>query len=151
VLLELFPDACIVWTHRDPLEMMGSYCSMMAMLMAIRASVDPKQLGPTVLEYLARSLERGLASRDRMDARRFLDVDYGAFVEGPLATARGAYEHFGLALAPRTEAALASHARANPQGKHGAHRYSLEEYGLSAERVRERLRFYTERFDVPVG
>jgi hypothetical protein len=38
--------------------------------------------------------------------------------------------------------------RENPQGKHGAHRYALEEYGLDAERVRERLRFYTDRFEV---
>jgi hypothetical protein len=148
VLAEMFPDVCLIWTHRDPLEMMGSYCSMMAMLMAIRASFEPKQLGPTVLEYLARSLERGLAARDRLDARRVLDVDYRAFVADSLATVRGIYRHFDLALGPAEEASLAAWAGAHPQGKHGAHRYSLEEYGLSAEAVRDRLAFYLERFDV---
>jgi hypothetical protein len=148
VLVELFPDTCILWTHRDPLEMMGSYCSMMAMLMAVRASFDPKQLGPTVLEYLARSLERALAARDRLDARRFRDVDYRAFVADPLGTVRGVYDHFGLERTPAVDAALADWAREHPQGKHGAHRYSLEEYGLSAEAVRERLGCYLERFDV---
>jgi hypothetical protein len=148
VLVETFPDACILWTHRDPLEMMGSYCSMMAMLMAIRASFDPKELGPTVLEYLARSLERGLAARDRLEARRVLDVDFRAFVADPLGSVRGVYDHFGLERTPEVEAALAAWAREHPQGKHGAHRYSLEEYGLSAEAVRERLGFYLERFDV---
>jgi len=148
VLAEMFPDVCLIWTHRDPLEMLGSYCSMMAMLMAVRASFDPKQLGPTVLEYLARSLERGLAARDRPGAGRVLDVDYRAFVADPLATVRGIYRHFDLALGPAEEASLAAWAQAHPQGKHGAHRYSLEEYGLSAEAVRERLASYLERFDV---
>jgi hypothetical protein len=148
VLIEMFPDACMIWTHRSPLEMMGSYCSMMAMLMAIRACFDPKELGPTVLEYLARSLERALAARERIDARRFFDVDYRAFVADPVGTLRRIYGHFELPFGPEQEAALAGHARANPQGKHGAHRYSLEEYGLSAEAVRERLAFYLDRFDV---
>jgi hypothetical protein len=128
--------------------MMGSYCSMMAMLMAIRASFDPKELGPTVLEYLARSLERGLAARDRSDPGRFFDVDYRAFVADPLGTLRRIYAHFDLELGPEQEAAFAGYVRDNPQGKHGAHRYSLEEYGLSAEAVRERLGFYLDRFDV---
>jgi hypothetical protein len=147
-IVEMFPDACILWTHRNPLPVLASYCSMMAMLMAVRSAFDPKELGPTVLEYLARSLERALAARDRMPPARVLDVDYRAFVSSPLATARGAYAHFGLPLDAASEAALAAHARENPQGKHGAHRYALEEYGLDAERVRERLRFYLERFEV---
>ena len=101
-----------------------------------------------MLEYLARSLERGLAARDRLGAERFFDVDYRAFVADPLATVRGIYRHFALELGPTEEASLAAWADGHKQGKHGAHRYSLEEYGLSAEAVRERLGFYIERFDV---
>jgi hypothetical protein len=41
------------------------------------------------------------------------------------------------------------HLSENPQNKHGAHRYSLEEYGLSAETVRTRLAGYIERFGLP--
>jgi hypothetical protein len=148
VLNEMFPDVCILWTHRDPLEMLGSYCSMMAMLMTIRTSFDPKELGPVVLEYLARSLERGLAARDRLPPGRVLDIDYRAFVGDALGTVRGVYRHFDLALGAEEEASLAAWASEHKQGKHGAHRYSLDEYGLSAEQVRERLRFYLERFDL---
>lgn len=148
VLIEQFPDACIVWTHRDPLEMIGSYCSMMAMLMAIRAGFDPAELGRSVLEYLARSLERALAARDALGEARFLDVDYRAFLADPLETARGVYRRFDLELGPPEEQALAAWAQAHPQGKHGAHQYALDEYGLSAPAVRERLGFYLRRFDV---
>jgi hypothetical protein len=151
VLVELFPDVCILWTHRNPLEILPSYCSMMAMLMAVRSRFDPKALGGAVLEYLARSLERALAARDRMDPGRVLDIDYRAFVADPLATARQVYRHFELPLDAASEAALERHVRENPQGKHGAHRYALEEYGLDPARVRERLRFYTDRFEVPTA
>ena len=151
ILVERLPDACILWTHRNPLEIIPSYCSMMRVLMNIRESVDPRELGPVVLEYLARSLERGLAARDRLGADRFVDVDYRAFVEDPLGTAERIYAAFDLPLAEPTRRVLREHVEAHPQGRHGRHEYSLEEYGLAPEAVRERLRFYTERFDVPTG
>lgn len=146
VLLETFPDACIVMTHRDPCEILPSYCSMLASLMSIRESFDPEQLGPTVLEYLAQSLERGLATRERLDPRRFFDVDYRAFVAAPLDTAQRTYEAFGLGAPPLD--AMRRHVEENPQAKHGAHRYSLEEYGLTREAVRSRLAGYVERFGI---
>jgi len=149
ILVEMFPDVCIVQTHRNPVQILPSYCSMMASIMTIRESVDPRELGPTVLEYLARSLERGLAARDGSDPRRFLDVDYHFFVEQPMEVVERIYWHFGLELGSETADAMRAHIRENPQHRHGSHRYSLAEYGLSAEAVRARLADYVERFDLP--
>ena len=146
MLLDRFPDACLVWTHRDPLRSIASYCSMMAALMGIRESVDPKALGPVVLEYLARKLERGLEARERCDAARVLDVDYEGFVRAPLETIERIYGHFALPLSASTRDAMARHVRDNPRGKHGSHRYALEEFGLTSRQVSDRLSAYTERF-----
>jgi hypothetical protein len=144
VIVEMFPDACIVVTHRDPRECVGSYCSMMAALMDQRRT-DPRALGPVVLEYLARKMERAMAARARLDDKRFLDLRYTDFVADPLAAARRIYAHFELPLPAGTAAALERHVREHPQGRHGAHEYGLEEYGLTPERVIERLRGYVER------
>jgi len=149
ILVEMFPGVCIIQTHRNPLQIIPSYCSMMAAIMTIRESLDPKQLGPTVLEYLARSLERGLAARDSSAPERFLDVDYHRFVEQPMQTVERIYDYFGLELGPETADAMRAHISENPKHRHGSHRYALAEYGLSAEAVCSRLADYIERFDLP--
>jgi hypothetical protein len=151
ILVEMFPDVCVIWTHRNPLEIIGSYCSMMEMLMVGRFAVDRKALGPNVLEYLARSIERGIAARERSDAGRFIDVDYRRFVADPLATVESIYAHFDLPLGAATRRAMREYVDANPRGKHGVHEYSLEQYGLTANQVTERLATYIERFAVPVA
>jgi hypothetical protein len=145
-ILQLFPDACILQTHRDPVEVIPSYCSMIVALMSTREGVDPLEIGPIVLEYLARSLECGIAARKRSDGRRFFDVDYRAMVADPTAEIRRIYAHYGLVLSEETEKSMRAFLGQNPQNKHGEHRYSLGEFGLTAEMVRDRLRFYIELF-----
>jgi len=148
-LIELFPDVCLVWTHRNPLESTASICSMTAALMAAREGFDPRELGPPLLEYYAASLERGLAARARRDSARFFDADYRRFLADPVGVAESIYAHFGLPLGPGVIAALRRHARENPQGRHGAHEYSLADYGLTPGRVRERFADYIRRYDLP--
>jgi len=92
------------------------------------------------------TVEHALAARERADASRFVDVDYREFLSEPLKTARNVYDALGLELLPESEAALREHAGQNPQNRHGKHTYTLEEYGLTPERVRERLAGYLERF-----
>ena len=147
-LVANFSDACIVWTHRNPLAIIGSYCSMMVALMSIREHVDALALGPLVLEYLARSVERGMAARDAGDGRRFVDIRYDDFVTHPLRTAERIYEAFGLLLTPATAAAFEQHVASNPQNKHGTHRYSLEQFGLTPADVTTRLARYLDRFAI---
>lgn len=151
VVLEAFPDACIVLNHREPLECVASYCSMIAFLMRDRASFEPAALGPEVLEYLARSLERALAAREQADPRRFVDVDYRDLLEDPLAEVECIYRRFGLPLGSAAREAMLRHLRENPKDKHGAHAYRLEDYGLTPERVRARLAAYLERFGLERG
>jgi len=145
-LAATFPDVAIVWTHRDPVACTASACSMTAALMTTLESLDKRWLGPRVMEFYARSLDRGLAARDAMDARRVVDVSHDEFVSDAVGVAKRIYAHFGLKLTPAALAAFEAHAAANPRAKHGRHSYDLEEFGLSEARVRERFRAYQERF-----
>lgn len=151
VIVAELPDACIVQTHRNPLEAIPSYCSMMEAIMAIRESVDRATLGPTVLEYLARSLEAGLAARDTLDASRIFDVDYRRFVSDTEPVVRELYQHFGFELPPETVSAMGEHATTHGKDRHGKHEYTLEMYGLTGTMVRDRLAAYIERFGLPAA
>ncbi len=145
-LAATFPDVAIVWTHRDPVACTASACSMTAALMTTLAGLDQRWLGPVVMEFYARSLDRGLAARDQLDARRVVDVSHDEFVSDAVGVAKRIYAHFGLALTPEALAAFEAHANANPRAKHGSHDYELEAFGLSEARVRARFRAYQERF-----
>ncbi len=145
-LAATFPDVAIVWTHRDPVACTASACSMTAALMTSLEGLDKEWLGPRVLEFYARSLDRGLVARDKLDARRVVDVSHDEFVSDAAGVAKRIYAHFGLALTPAALAAFEKHAAANPRAKHGRHDYDLEEFGLSEARVRERFREYQQRF-----
>ncbi len=146
-LVRTFPDAAIVWSHRDPRRCMASIASMTATLMQQVDDVDPTELGPKVMEFYARSLERGLATRETFDDSRVIDVTHDAFVADPLAVVRKIYAHFDLDPTA-IDRALADHVRENPKDKHGRHDYGLEAFGLSEAKVLDRFADYVERFSV---
>lgn len=141
VIVELFPDASIVITHRDPIESVASYSSMMEALMVGR-DFDRRELGPVVMEYLAAKTDHALACRERIDPTRILDVDYGDFVDDPVATAGRIYDRFGMEAGDELRGAWQAHVAAHPQGEHGEHDYTLEEFGLSAAAIRDRFAAY---------
>jgi hypothetical protein len=144
-LVATFPDVAIVWNHRDPVACIASACSMTEALMAT-LEFPREQLGPAVMEFYARSLDRGLAVREKLDAARFLDVPYAEFTADPLACAERIYAHFALPLPTAASDALRAFAAANPEGKHGKHEYELAQYGLDEARARARFASYAARF-----
>jgi len=147
-LVEHFPDVGIVWSHRDPLMCTASICSMTWTMLHPVAETTKEKLGPVVMDFYATSLERGLAAREMQDPRRFVDVTHDDFVDDSLGVARRIYDGLGIAIGPAARAALEAHVAENPKGKHGRHEYSLEEYGLDPDEVRERFAPYIERFQI---
>jgi hypothetical protein len=146
VLLATFPDASIVVTHRDPVAVVGSYCSMIEALMAVRDGADPLDLGPAVLEYLARSAERAIAARNSLDPTRFLDLSYPDLVADPITAVERIYDTFSLPLSGTTVDAMREHQRNHPQNRHGRHDYALARYGLDERVVRARFAAYSDHF-----
>jgi hypothetical protein len=67
-------------------------------------------------------------------------------VKDPLAEIRNLYSHFGWPLTPEIEAGMKKHMEENRQHKHGAHKYSLEEFSITEEELRENLSDYLEYF-----
>ena len=149
-LLAVFPDACIVQNHRDPLVSLASVISLrLTMLKPTVRELDVPRLTRWISEDNAEWLARGLDTRRRMnDESRFFDVHWGEFQRDPLDVVLRLYAHFDLPIGDESLSRIQSFLAENPRGKHGKHDYRFEDYGLDRDEERERYADYQERFGI---
>ncbi|MFI9413099.1 sulfotransferase family protein [Nocardia gamkensis] len=145
-IFEVYPDALVIQMHRDPRTIIASVCSLNEQA---TAGWSEKFRGPVVgatqLDLWARGAERFLVDRKRHDAAQFFDVDYDAFVADPIGTVESIYRHFGLPLTDEARAAMAAlHSESTSGAARPAHRYTLDDFGLTSEQVDARFGAYRE-------
>jgi len=132
VLLAIFPDATIVWTHRDPARVVPSWCSLTESVRLLHLTrVDPATLGREYCEFWSDAIRRALAVRAALPPDRFVDVNYADLVADPDRVVAGI-----LTAAGATAAATAA-ARPAPDPARPVHRYRGERFGLTEAGVRE--------------
>lgn len=148
-LFAVFPDACVVQTHRDPAKCIPSVCSVIypSRRFFWAQDVDATLIGHRELEFWAWAIERAQAMRKRRP-ERFLDVRFADLQREPLAVVEGIYQHLGLSLSTATRQAMIAWISANSQDKHGRHHYTPEQFGLSESAIRERFADYMNRHEL---
>ena len=146
-LLEVFPDACIVWTHREPLSCIASYCSMVSVARRLTMGrVDPLDVGAHVSDRFLTGVTRAMAVRDRVGDDRFIDVRLSEVAADPVATVRRIEQR--CELPPAGDELLGDYLEARRSDDPGAHRYSPAMFGLDADEIRGRFAAYVDRFDL---
>ncbi len=149
-LIKAYPDALVINTHRDPVDTVTSTSSLYAVFRSTFSdNVDPLEVGAQQVEILSDWFRRVIDVRSRLPVQgdaKFFDVNYKELVADPLGMARRIYEAFGLELPERSLAAMRAHLDANKKGKHGSHRYTPEQFGLTEGALRERFAFYSKHF-----
>ena len=145
-LLNVFPDGCLIHTHRNLSEVLPSWCSLMALVRgAYSDRVDCQEIGAETLQSMKEILERAVAKRANYQ-EQILDVQFRKLVENPIDCVEAIYRHFDLdmpaTMLDRMEQWLAE----NPRHKHGAHRYSLDQFGLTADMIDEACGDYQKQF-----
>ena len=140
-LMATFPDALVVQCHRPAETIMASMCSLAeAATEGWSHTFVGAQIGADALETWSRGLERFNAERAKHNPQQFVDVDYADFVADPLGTVDGIYRHFGLELSDEASTAMRQmHEESRKGPRAPKHTYSLADYGLTAEMVRERF------------
>ena len=143
-----YPDARLVMTHRDPVAVMASTCSVVA---ASRRKRTPTwspdaDFGPALLEHWSAGMRQGLAARDALGEERFIDVAQTELETDALATAERVYDFVDRPLDDEVRDAMVRWAAANQRGSRGAHRYTAEEFGLDPAAINEAFAPYLERF-----
>ncbi len=148
-VFDVFDDVTIVQTHRDPVETVPSFCSLVGHGWGVMSdTVDPLQVGAHWSRKIDRMLSRALASRDARDGRGFADIHYRDLVHDPLGTVEQLCARIGLPWQDGTREHLTCWLADNRQHKHGIHRYGPEDFGLDDAMIAERFKAYRERFDL---
>jgi hypothetical protein len=149
-LIATYPDATVVITHRDPVAVIQSAITMLAYGDRIRRrTVDLAELAEYWIARIERLLSACVRDREALPAARSLDVRFHEYMADQHAVIRRVYELAGLPLTTDAQARIAGYLAANPRGRHGQVVYDLEgDFGVDVAKLRERFRFYYERFGV---
>ena len=152
-LLAEYPDACIVHTHRDPLQSMASAESLLTALISMRVREVDQDLIKRFFagEGLLSRLNHVIEARDRAPAResQFYDVRFSDLMQSPVDTLRGIYEQFSMDFDRKDEERTLAYLASKPRGKHGEHAYRVEDLDIDIDEERARFRAYQRRYDVP--
>jgi len=149
-LLEVFPKATVVHTHRDPLKTSPSLFSMLTHLQMIFSDeVVPNRVAEHWLGKIENMARRTMATRDRVNDEGFIDVSYYDLIKDPVPEVERIYRAAGEELSATAREAMQASRKVNKQHKYGRHKYSLADFGMSEDDVERRIATYRARFNVP--
>lgn len=148
-LLATYPDARIVFTHRDPVKSMTSYASLTSIVRRVGSDhVDPVEVAEDWTARLRRVLLRGIEvrnAREYPDAV-FYDMFFPEFIADQFSVVAKIYAALGLPMTDAAAEKMQAFIDDNPPGKHGIHRYAPEEFGVDPARVRSEFGDYIDYF-----
>jgi hypothetical protein len=148
-LVEAYPNARFLWSHRDPTKVLGSVCSLIHYTRSWSSDRDdPLELGAEQLDLWGTAVERAMAFRARLGDDRFADVSFSDLQTDPSEALAGALERIGLPFDHTSRVAVGAWAGSHRPGAHGTHSYDLADFGLDPDQIRERFAPYYATFDV---
>lgn len=150
--LKIYPDARVIWTHRDPASVLTSYTNMNATnrAMSVRAeTLDRADLLHEQMEVWANALVRAIDIRKQYPQAQFFDMHFDQYVNDPVGMAKKAYEHLGIDWTPECEQGMTDWNNAHPQHKHGKHKPKTIE--LSRAQIHKRFAEYINHFGVSIS
>lgn len=142
-LLDRYPSATVVQTHRDPLETLPSLASLALELRRLTsATPHPSEAA----EYALATARARLAGLERVRSatseKKWIDVWFGDVVASPIAVVERIYEEVGLELSDGVRTDMKAFVVANGRDKRPAHGYSLAQFGLDAGAIEREFARY---------
>jgi hypothetical protein len=148
-LVEAYPNARFLWSHRDPTEVIGSVCSLIHYTRSWSSDRDDSfELGAEQLDHWGVAVERAMDFRARTGDDRFADVSFADLQTEPVEALAGALERVGFPFDARSRSGVEAWARSHEPGAHGTHTYELSDFGLHPDQIRERFAPYYAAFAI---
>ena len=139
-LIETYPDALFIQTHREPTKFMGSWNSLVERVRSLTSEPQPREnIGAEQLAFMSGMMDRAVHFRETHQEleHRWVDVNYIDLVEDPFGVVRRIYQHFDWPLAQEAVDAMEKWqiSQAEQRQKQTRHRYDLKDYGLTPDMV----------------
>lgn len=148
-LLKVYPDARLIWTHRDPLTATGSFCSLISLAhMGFVGQADKTWIKENCTYQARLHADRIMDFRDKFGEDRVIDVHYADLMRRPLDTMRQLYAELGDDFSDDAEQGMQRWIEDNPRDKFGKHEYKLAEFDLTPKDVEALFERYLSRYDV---
>lgn len=146
LLLDVFPKAQVILTHREPAQTIPSMASMAHTLWQMYSdNPDPKAAGEQWNSRMARGIRHTLQVRDQQPAERFLDIHFADTVNQPMAVLEKIYAFANLPFTYKARADAQKWLGQNGREKRASHDYSLERFGLNEAQMTEDYKEYRAR------
>ncbi len=153
--LKVYPDARIIWTHRDPASVLSSYTNMNATNRALSVrpeTLDRDDLLHEQMEVWADATARAVEVRKQFPDSQFADVYFEDYVADPVAQMEKAYKHLGIEWTPEAEQGMTTWHDDHPQHKHGKHKHvDVKPLAYSREQIQERFSTYINACNVNIS
>jgi hypothetical protein len=150
-----YPDAKLIWTHRDLAQQLGSLASTQSILLGIRGKpVTPEMRrgqGERAINFQHAITNKAMTAREEIGEDKFYDSNYHELMADHVTAIERIYDWAGLTMSGRHADAIRDWLANHQQTKHGTHKHSPEEFGMDANAINEQFATYTERFGFGFG
>jgi len=150
-LLKVFPDARLIWAHRDPYRATGSLCNLWKLpkgMVLHPDAIDLNAMGRNAMAQMRYHVERPLRARDRIGDERFFHMYYHEMMRDPMDVMRRIYEWADEPLTAESEARMRNWLAEHPQDRFALNAYTLDQYGLTVEALEPIFAEYLDMFDI---
>lgn len=143
-IFEVYPDACIVMTHRHPNKVVPSAASLVSSVRSLYSDTeDATRTGTEQAAVWSDYFNRFLDARKRLNKEhQIIDLKFEDFVGNQVQTVQQIYDYFDLELSPTAKQKMEHFIAQNPKDKHGAHLYSLADFGLTEQGIAQQFERY---------
>jgi hypothetical protein len=150
-ILEVYPDARFVMTHRDPAQVVASISKMTWNLRSFVGAekADMHQVGADMLHFIQRHIDRIMEFDRGPHGGKVVHVDYYALVADPVGEMCKIHAGLGIDTPDDVARTVGDWHAANPKNARGRNDYSLAQYGLDTDAVLEQFGDYVGRFAIP--
>lgn len=145
-IFEVYPDARIIMTHRHPSKVVASAASLISSVRSLYSdNEDPIQSGQEQAETWSKYFDRFLKDRKKLNKEdQIIDLQFEDFVKDQLGTVKEIYKKFNWELDLDSADKMKHFLAQNPKDKHGAHDYTLEDFGLTEAQINKQYSNYNQ-------